>query len=167
MANPRKHKKLDSCIDGLVVREESKHSHIFISMAERREVLKATKANAVLAYMYYAQAKYTEEYDFSDEVVASEIGLAKTTVRDIRLILIDAGFLAQETVKGMRVWFVGKYAVMYNKIFPGRKLDNYSAWKKLCTEFSQELARANKDDSLRIVYSKMQATYLADPEKYS
>ena len=158
-------------IDGIIVRDEAKRSRNFVSMPERKELLSVTKANAVLLFMYYAEEKYREEADFADDRVAEQMGLATVTVRNLRLELSRLGFISQRKLKGMKFWFVGKHAVMFNRVFPTKKLDNYPAWKKLCTEFKQQLAIADKSNdpiaATREVYLKMQEAFENDPEKYS
>ena len=60
---------------------------------------------------------------------------------------------------------------MFNRVFPTKKLQNYAAWKKLCTEYKQQLAIADKSNdpiaATREVYLKMQEAFENDPEKYS
>lgn len=89
----------------------------FLTSAQRKFLIKETGLVGFTVFSFYLEkAGYTEGYNYSDDKVATVLGLSQRQVKDARLSLIKIGWFAKSTFTDNRgvkviVTYLGRDAV--------------------------------------------------------
>lgn len=84
----------------------------YLTMDEKREVIRECGDSAVILYEFYVSKQNTKDYDFSDSKASRAIGWSREKVQRIRLKLEKYSYFKRVKDHNTYIFYIGKDAVL-------------------------------------------------------